>query len=239
MKLFNRFSGQHEDFVHDVAYDYYGKRLATCSSDHKIKVRWNAVLCARCPLPKSAEKLIKTNLNVWLNEQVWSISPTSEWTCEAELEGHKGAVWKLAWAHPEFGQILASCSFDQQVLIWEEQDAPLSANNNGASGGISVSGVGASGGEEKSRQGKWHQAAQLKDGRESVTDLKFAPRHLGLQVATCSSDGFVRIFSAEDVMNFEHWACEKFQAGSNKEEVTCLSWNPSRFDPAMLVVGES
>lgn len=77
----------------------------------------------------------------------------------------------------------------------------------------------------------------MKDGRESVTDVKFAPRHLGLQFATCSADGFVRIFCAEDVMNFEHWACDKFQAGSDKEEVTCLSWNPSRFDPAMLVVG--
>lgn len=164
------------------------------------------------------------------------MNPSGEWTCEAELEGHKGAVWKLAWAHPEFGQILASCSFDQQVLIWEEQDAPVNAPTVAVAGAGAGAGAGA---EEKSRQGKWHQAAQLKDGRDSVTDLKFAPRHLGLQVATCSSDGFVRIFSAEDVMNFEHWACEKFQAGSNKEEVTCLSWNPSRFDPAMLVVGKT
>lgn len=32
------FPAKHGDFVHDVAYDYYGKRLATCSSDEKIKV---------------------------------------------------------------------------------------------------------------------------------------------------------------------------------------------------------
>lgn len=28
----------HEDLIHDVAYDFYGKRLATCSSDQTVKV---------------------------------------------------------------------------------------------------------------------------------------------------------------------------------------------------------
>ena len=35
---FRSFAGIHSDFVHDVAYDHYGKRLATCSSDHKVKI---------------------------------------------------------------------------------------------------------------------------------------------------------------------------------------------------------
>lgn len=29
----------HEDLIHDVAYDFYGERLATCSSDQSVKVR--------------------------------------------------------------------------------------------------------------------------------------------------------------------------------------------------------
>lgn len=28
----------------------------------------------------------------------------------------------MAWAHPEFGQIIASCSFDRTVVIWEEAE---------------------------------------------------------------------------------------------------------------------
>ena len=28
----------HEDLIHDVAYDFYGKRMATCSSDQHVKV---------------------------------------------------------------------------------------------------------------------------------------------------------------------------------------------------------
>ena len=27
----------------------------------------------------------------------------------------------MTWAHPEFGQVLATCSFDRTALIWEEQ----------------------------------------------------------------------------------------------------------------------
>ncbi len=29
---------QHGDYIHDVQYDYYGKRLVTCSSDGRAKV---------------------------------------------------------------------------------------------------------------------------------------------------------------------------------------------------------
>lgn len=28
----------HKDLIHDVAYDFYGERLATCSSDQTVKV---------------------------------------------------------------------------------------------------------------------------------------------------------------------------------------------------------
>jgi len=38
MKAFKKFKSEHNDFIHDIAYDFYGKRLATCSSDHKIKI---------------------------------------------------------------------------------------------------------------------------------------------------------------------------------------------------------
>ena len=32
------FSLRHDDFVHDVQFDYYGKRIATCSSDQTVKI---------------------------------------------------------------------------------------------------------------------------------------------------------------------------------------------------------
>lgn len=36
----------HDDFVHDVQFDFYGNQLATCSSDHKIKI-WRKVAPSR------------------------------------------------------------------------------------------------------------------------------------------------------------------------------------------------
>lgn len=31
-------NAEHKDLIHDVAYDYYGRRMATCSSDQYVKV---------------------------------------------------------------------------------------------------------------------------------------------------------------------------------------------------------
>ena len=77
------FKSGHNDFVHDVAYDYYGKRLASCSSDRRIKV--------------------------------WGQGEDGEWEEQSDWEAHRGSVWKLAWAHSEFGQVIASCTFDRTV----------------------------------------------------------------------------------------------------------------------------
>ncbi|CAI4446936.1 AEL_collapsed_G0018040.mRNA.1.CDS.1 [Saccharomyces cerevisiae] len=32
------FDSGHDDLVHDVVYDFYGRHVATCSSDQHIKV---------------------------------------------------------------------------------------------------------------------------------------------------------------------------------------------------------
>ena len=37
-------------------------------------------------------------------------------------------VSKIIWAHPEFGQVIASCSADHTVCIWEEEDGTLHTN---------------------------------------------------------------------------------------------------------------
>lgn len=99
------FPTQHEDIVHDLAYDFYGRRLATCSADRKIKVwdksdggQWEAnASFVVCVIPRGVNKM-------WLTV----------------TQAHSGAIRKLDWAHPEFGQVLASCSFDRQVSVWEE-----------------------------------------------------------------------------------------------------------------------
>lgn len=38
----------------------------------------------------------------------------------ATLTGHQGPVWQVAWAHPKFGVLLASCSYDGRAIIYRE-----------------------------------------------------------------------------------------------------------------------
>jgi len=41
---------EHKDLIQDVAYDFHGKRMATCSCDQHVKVCANAVSCQICRL---------------------------------------------------------------------------------------------------------------------------------------------------------------------------------------------
>ncbi len=45
----------------------------------------------------------------------------------------------------------------------------------------------------RTRRTHWIKRAQLVDSRTSVTDVQFAPKHLGMMLATCSTDGMVSL----------------------------------------------
>lgn len=141
--------------MHDVAYDYYGTKVATVSSDTKVKIYEKEADGAW----KEAHTLSVRKLNM---------APL------ILVQGHTGVVWKVDWAHPEFGHILASCSFDRNVKIWAEEQGI-----NGTS---------------------YKEKCSLIEAREAVEDVKFAPHHLGLKVATCGGDGHIRIYEAVDVV---------------------------------------
>lgn len=48
---------------------------------------------------------------------------------------HDGSVWQVSWAHPKFGSILASCSYDGKVIVWKEGDGASSGGGRQAGGG--------------------------------------------------------------------------------------------------------
>jgi len=124
----------HKDLIHDIAYDFHGTRIATCSSDQSVKV--------------------------------WDLNDSGQWNCSASWKVHSGSVWKVTWAHPEFGQVLATCSFDRTAAVWEEI---VSDGNTGGSRG----------------QKHWVKRTSLVDSRSNVTGVTFGPKHLGLMLATC------------------------------------------------------
>lgn len=40
----------HKDVIHDCSYDYYGERIATCSSDQTVKVGSLTINCIFSPI---------------------------------------------------------------------------------------------------------------------------------------------------------------------------------------------
>ncbi|KAJ2162246.1 GTPase-activating protein S13 [Coemansia sp. RSA 552] len=128
-----QFDTQHEDMIHDAQLDYYGKRLATCSSDGSIHI---------FEVSGKQQKFL------------------------AALKGHSGPVWQVAWAHPKFGSVLASCSYDGTVLIWKET----------AGAGFAII-----------KKHEKHQA--------SVNAIAWAPHELGPVLLCGSSDGKISLLT--------------------------------------------
>jgi len=120
---------QHDDMIHDAQLDYYSKKLATCSSDRTIKV------------------FEVSNGDSNSQKQV------------AELKGHEGPVWQVSWAHPKFGCVLASCSYDRKVCVWKETSANV-----------------------------WSKVYEYDKHESSVNSIAWAPHEFGLCLACASSD---------------------------------------------------
>eukprot|EP01041_Mallomonas_annulata_P009522 gene9522-19799_t len=137
---------QHNDMIHDSQFDYYARKLATCSSDRSIKIfDVNGEICQQ----------------------------------SATIIEHEGPVWQVAWAHPKFGIILASCSYDASVIIHREGP-----------------------------QGTWKKLHTHKFHESSVNSISWAPHEYGLILACASSDGRVSILENKDdtwnVTNFQN-----------------------------------
>lgn len=121
----------HEDMIHDCQFDYYSRKLATCSSDRTIKI-------------------------FEVNGEIYH--------CSATLSVHDAAVWQVSWAHPKFGVLLASCSYDGKVIVQKE---------------IS--------------QGNWGKVYDFTVPEASINSVSWAPHELGLMLACACSDGKVLI----------------------------------------------
>ena len=165
------FDPGHRDVVHDVQFDYYGKKVATASSDRMVKI-----------------------FEVVGNEQ----------RLVADLAGHEGPVWQVSWAHPKFGNLLASCSFDQRGMVWKEVS-----------------------------EGNWQVLYQSPPGLHtaSINSVTFAPQECGLCLAAASSDGSISILSYDGQTGT--WTTEKI-AGAHSLGCLAVSWAPAFHAGAMV-----
>jgi len=101
-------------------------------------------------------------------------------------QAHEAPVARVSWAHPEFGPILASCSFDRTTKIWEQ--APSSVELDPQPGGA----VAAGGGGGAQPVSRWIQRSVMTESKGTMRDVAFAPHYFGLKLVCRLSFDYVR-----------------------------------------------
>ena len=135
--LCSSIESQHEDMIHDCQFDYYSKKLATCSSDRTIKIfdvngdiYHNSATISSChdgPIwqiswahPKFGVLLASCSYDgsVIIHRE----SPQNNWQRAYEHKFHDSSVNSIAWASHEFGLLLACASSDGRISILEHKN---------------------------------------------------------------------------------------------------------------------
>lgn len=100
--------------------------------------------------------------------RLWDVKNPEVPAFLADLEGHSGAVYQVAWANPEFGLILASVSADGDVIIWGQ----------------------------RSSEGDWSIVHRESLGRYGAArSVSWAPSDHGLALACALEDGTVLVLT--------------------------------------------
>eukprot|EP00011_Vannellida_sp_DIVA3-517-6-12_P014055 CAMPEP_0114612512 /NCGR_PEP_ID=MMETSP0168-20121206/4660_1 /TAXON_ID=95228 ORGANISM="Vannella sp., Strain DIVA3 517/6/12" /NCGR_SAMPLE_ID=MMETSP0168 /ASSEMBLY_ACC=CAM_ASM_000044 /LENGTH=317 /DNA_ID=CAMNT_0001823499 /DNA_START=50 /DNA_END=1003 /DNA_ORIENTATION=- len=121
---------QHADMIHDAQMDYYGKRLATCSSDKLIKIfnvtgdtitfvadlkgHEGPVWQVAWAHPKFGSMLVSCSYDKKVI--IWKETDNG-WSKFFEFGRHKASVNSVAWAPHEYGLCLACASSDGHVSV--------------------------------------------------------------------------------------------------------------------------
>lgn len=127
------FDTRHEDMIHDVEFDFYGHRLATCSSDGYIKIfsmqedepptqlasfqgHSMAVLQVSWSHPKFGNLLASGGMDRKII--IWKELNTNSWAQVYVYEDQDGAAVNcLEWAPWEHGLILLGGSLDGFITV--------------------------------------------------------------------------------------------------------------------------
>ncbi|XP_022698955.1 protein SEC13 homolog isoform X2 [Varroa jacobsoni] len=119
--------------------------------------------------------------------KVFDISDNKKPLLIKTLEGHEGPVWQVAWAHPTFGTILATCSYDKTVIVWKKGPTP----------------------------DDWTNIFTYKEHTSSVNSINWAPHEFGLILAAGSSDMTASVHTCITETRWESVKIEAHNVGCN------------------------
>jgi len=207
---------QHSDCIHDAQLDYYGARLATCSSDKLVKIFEVADRSHVADLkghdapvwqvawahPKFGTYLASCSYD--RRVLIWRETSKNVWQIAYTHAAHEFSVNSVSWAPHEYGLALACASSDGSVSILSLRDGGrwesvrFSAHSVGCNtvswaprGDVKKLATG--GCDEKVKlwrltEGGWTCYAELKGHRDWVRDVAWAPS-VGLPTLTLASGG--------------------------------------------------
>lgn len=143
----------------------------------------------------------------------------NEWKVTTEIK-MDGCARKVAWAPPQFGQILAAATLDDKLVrIYEETyDSDSKSPSNGHT----------------------FKECQRISLDSEPTGLAFRPGSepsLRLTLAIPCKDGRVRVVRASDAMSLSDWKLSSVFEAGEKAPVSSLAWNPDPFEIPALIIG--
>ncbi|GAY39260.1 hypothetical protein WN944_012886 [Citrus x changshan-huyou] len=164
------------------SWNYCGQRLATGSTDGTLSI-------FDSPDPSS-----------------------SSFTCNLKTKVHAGAILKVVWVPPEFGDAVACICSDGSLLLWEEivEDAqPL----------------------------QWKLCKSFESTSTQVLDVQFGVSSTSLKLVAAYSDGHVKVYELLDPLILKNWQLQaEFQNAIDSvtmfRKASCISasisWNPQK-----------
>lgn len=217
---------QHEDLIHDAQFDYYGRRLATASSDRTIRIfdvggdqqtllaelkgHEGPVWQVSWSHPKFGNLLASCSYD--RRVRIWKENTRNEWTCVYTYEDHESSVNSVAWAPHEFGLVLACGSSDGFISILAYTESGTWEKEKFRAHSIGVNAV------------SWAPAV-LPVAPAAAGGAQVAPA-LTKRLASAGSDNLVRIWRFLEGEN--KWrAEEKDKLTEHQDWVRDVAWAPS------------
>lgn len=137
------FRSGHGSFIQDIAYNYYGSRLASCSVDFSIQIyqlsegsQWTLTQT----IPRAHDAPVNRvnwchpefgsviascsgdqNIHIW-EETTHSTTLVREFIKRASLVDSKDEVLSVVFAPQHLGLVIAACSRDGMVRVYEALD---------------------------------------------------------------------------------------------------------------------